>query len=555
MERREKVELFEQMRRDHEFSGLSIRTVADKYGVHRRMVRQAVACALPPERKRPVRPRPRLESVRAFIDVILQQDQQAPRKQRHTAHRIHERIGWELPEVQIAERTVRGYVQQRKRQLGLDEREVAVPQEYSWGGQAQVDWYEATIEIAGERHKAQIFVMRSMASGAAFHCAYPRATQQAFLEAHERAFAYFGGVFRCLRYDNLASAVKRILRGSRREETARFVAFRSHWQFESSFCTPGKGQEKGGVEGEVGRFRRNHLVPIPTVTDWADFNQKVKAACHRDQTRRISERSDTVGEAMQLEQNDLLPLQESFELAEESFCIVDGKGCVQVRTNFYSTPLRVGTRCRVRVLAATVEVWHEGRRVAVHERCYNRRQQVLDLEHYLDVMAHKPGAFAGSRPLAQWRAAGRWTREYDQLWRSLQQRHGEQAGTRLMIEVLQLGRSGGYVQLTGAIAQAVKLGTYDAAAVRYLLNAPQLAMPSAGVFTGGAEPLRAPMSLNDLALPVAAAEYFERPLPPVNNYDLLLSGHGSFGRGEDCEAEDAISNHSSECVSRQEVLV
>ena len=95
MERREKVELFEQMRRDHEFSGLSIRTVADKYGVHRRMVRQALACALPPERKRPVRPRPRLESVRAFIDVILQQDQQAPRKQRHTAHRIHERIGWE----------------------------------------------------------------------------------------------------------------------------------------------------------------------------------------------------------------------------------------------------------------------------------------------------------------------------------------------------------------------------------------------------------------------------------------------------------------------------
>ena len=548
MERREKVELFEQMRRDHEFSGLSIRTVADKYGVHRRMVRQALACALPPERKRPVRPRPRLESVRAFIDVILQQDQQAPRKQRHTAHRIHERIGWELPEAQIAERTVRGYVQQRKRQLGLDEREVAVPQEYSWGGQAQVDWYEATIEIAGERHKAQVFVMRSMASGAAFHCAYPRATQQAFLEAHERAFAYFGGVFRCLRYDNLASAVKRILRGSRREETARFVAFRSHWQYESSFCTPGKGQEKGGVEGEVGRFRRNHLVPIPTVTDWAELNQKVEAACRRDQARRISERSDTVGEAMQLEQNDLLPLQESFELAEESFCLVDGKGCVQVRTNFYSTPLRVGTRCRVRVLAATVEVWHEGRRVAAHERCYNRRQQVLDLEHYLDVLAHKPGALSGSRPLAQWRAAGRWTPDYDQLWRSLQQRHGEQAGTRLMIEVLQLGRSSGYDPLTNAIAQAVKLGTYDAAAVRYLLNAPQLATPSVGVCCGQDEPLYEPMSLGDLALPVAAAEYFERPQPPVNNYDLLLSGHGNFGRREECAAEETISSRSQEEV-------
>lgn len=555
MERREKVELFEQMRRDHEFSGLSIRTVADKYGVHRRMVRQALACALPPERKRPVRPHPKLESVRPFIDGILQEDQQAPRKQRHTAHRIHERIGWELPEVRIAERTVRQYVQQRKRQLGLDDREVAVPQEYSWGGQAQVDWYEAVIEIGGERHKAQIFVMRSMASGAAFHCAYPRATQQAFLEAHERAFAYFGGVFRCLRYDNLASAVKRILRGYQREETARFVAFRSHWQYESSFCTPGKGQEKGGVEGEVGRFRRNHLVPIPTVTDWADFNHKLEAACRRDQTRRISERLATVGEAMQLEQTHLLPLLEAFELAEESFCIVDGKGCVQVRTNFYSTPLRVGTRCRVRVLAATMEVWHEGRRVAVHERCYNRRQQVLDLEHYLDVLARKPGALSGSRPLAQWRATGRWTPACDQLWRSLQQRHGEQAGTRLMIEVLQLGRSSGYVQLTSAIAQAVKLGTYDAAAVRYLLNAPQLATPSVGMYGVLDGPLCEPMSLGDLALPVAAAEYFERPQPPVNNYDLLLSGHDNFGRREVCEAEDTIISRSSECVSSQEEVL
>ena len=90
--------------------------------------------------------------------------------------------------------------------------------------------------------------MRSMASGGAFHRAYRHATQQAFLEAHELAFAYFGGVFRRLRYDNLAAAVKRVLRGSRREETARFVAFRSHWRFEAEFCTPGEGHEKGGVE-------------------------------------------------------------------------------------------------------------------------------------------------------------------------------------------------------------------------------------------------------------------------------------------------------------------
>ena len=171
------------------------------------------------------------------------------------------------------------------------------------------------------------------------------------------------------------------------------------------------------------------------------------------------------------------------------------------------------------------------------------------------MLRHKPGALSGSRPLAQWRAAGRWTPDYDELWRSLQQRHGERAGTRLMIEVLQLGRSSGYAQLTRAIAQAVKLGTHDAAAVRYLLNAPQLAMTSVGVFGGQAEPLCEPMALGDLALPVAAAEYFERPQPPVNNYDLLLSGvsqfsgHGNFGWREECEAEDTITS-----FSQQEVL-
>ena len=100
-----------------------------------------------------------------------------------------------------------------------------------------MDWYEAWADIGGERTRVQVFAMRSMGSGAAFHRAYLHATQQAFLEAHERAFDYFGGVFRLLRYDNLASAVRKILRGYRREETVRFVAFRSHWRFAAEFCT------------------------------------------------------------------------------------------------------------------------------------------------------------------------------------------------------------------------------------------------------------------------------------------------------------------------------
>ena len=237
------MELYEQIRREYEFGVGTIQGVARKLGVHRRMVRGAVTSALPERRKKPQRPRTKLGPATAFIDAILLADRKEPRKQRHTAQRIWRRVREELG-VEAAERTVRQYVQQRKRELGVETAEVFVLQSYDWGQEAQVDWYEAWVDLGGEREKLQVFAMRSMASWAAFHRAYRRATQQAFLEAHEEAFAYFGGVFRQLRYDNLAAAVKWVLRGSRREETARFIAFRSHWRFAAEFCTPARGNDK-----------------------------------------------------------------------------------------------------------------------------------------------------------------------------------------------------------------------------------------------------------------------------------------------------------------------
>ena len=505
MDWRAKVELFEEIRREYEFGIGTIKGVARKLNVHRRMVREAIGNAVPAPRKKIAQRRSKITTYAAAIDQILEQDRRAPRKQRHTAHRIWERLRAELPGFDVCERSVRKYVEKRKQELGLATRETCVPQSYDWGVEAQVDWYEAWADLAGERVKLQVFSMRSMASGGAFHRAYFRATQQAFLEAHELAFAYFGGVFRRIRYDNLSAAVKRILRGSRREETARFIAFRSHWRFASEFCTPAEAHEKGGVEGEAGYFRRNHWVPVPSAGDLEQLNKDLLTACREDQKRHIAGKPMQIGAAMVAESDHLLPLTEpGFDLAEVSFPVVDGLGCVRVRTNAYSVPVRAGTNVEAKVYSTYVEIWHEGHCVARHERCYSRQQQILDLEHYLDVLEKKPGAFAGSKPLEQWRQSGRWPDSFDRVWTELMKRHGKQAGTRQMINVLALGKQHGYDRLRVAVESALDSGSHDVSAVRYLLTANQ-------------------QHRTELpAIELGLLGRYERPLPMMNDYDQLL---------------------------------
>jgi len=507
---RAKVELFEQIRREYEFGVGTIAGVAKKLGVHRRMVREAIGSSLPRPRKRTERPRWKMQAAVDFVDAILEADRKAPRKQRHTAHRIWARIGQELPDCRIGERTVRQYVHDRKIALGMVAYETCVPQSYAWGAEAQVDWYEAYADLAGERVRLQVFTMRSMASGAAFHCAYLHATQQAFLEAHERALAYFGGVFRKLRYDNLTSAVKKILRGHRREETGRFVAFRSHWRFEAEFCTPAEAHEKGGVEGEAGYFRRNHWVPVPQAEDLAALNRQLLNACQEDEHRRIAGRDQTVGAGLLIEREHLLPLaEEGFDLAQTSFPTVNGFGCAKVLTNAYSAPLPAGVQVQAKVYASAVELWHDGQCVARHERCYRRQQQILDLEHYLDVLYRKPGAMAGSKPLEQKRQAGLWPASFDRIWQALMERHGKQSGTRQMIELLKLAAKHGQSRLQGAIESALGSHCYDAAAVRHLLHAEELRHPRCE------------------AVDVGGLERYARPLPAMQEYDQLLSAGGA----------------------------
>jgi hypothetical protein len=261
------------------------------------------------------------------------------------------------------------------------------------------------------------------------------------------------------------------------------------------------------VEGEGGYFRRNHLVPLPEARDLEHLNELLLTGCKEEEHRVIAGRSQTIGAGMAMERDYLLPLPgEGFDLAAVSFPLVNSSGCVNVLTNFYSAPLPVGTRAEAKVHAAYVEIWHESKCVARHDRCFGRQQKVLNLEHYLDVLAKKPGALAGSTALEQWRAQGRWPVSFDQFWRNLQQRRGKTDGTRAMIEVLQLGREEGFDRLREAVEQALAVGGSDVALIRYLLKVEGLEKRQAGE-----------------GIEVGWLKRYERPMPNLQEYDQLLN--------------------------------
>lgn len=317
-----RVELFARIRRDGRVESLSIRELARRHGVGRPTVRQALAQAEPPPCRPRVRMAPRLDGFKSVIDAMLRQDLESPRKHRHTARRIFARLAEEHGATELSYPTVRDYVRRRRPEINIEAGrlpEVFVPQEHAPGAEAEVDLGEVWVVLAGVKTKCHMFAFRLSYSGKAVDRIYPTQAQEAFLEGHIDAFDGIGGIpTRHIRYDNLTDAVVKVIYGTGRQRTEnqRWVLFRSHYGFDAFYCHPGieGAHEKGGVEGDVGRFRRTHLSPMPVVDSLAELNDRVRWWDLDDENRRIDSHLRTVAQDFALEQPLLAPItRERFE--------------------------------------------------------------------------------------------------------------------------------------------------------------------------------------------------------------------------------------------------
>lgn len=458
------MEQFERIRHDKREEGLSMRALARRHGVHRRTVRQALASALPPPRVRVTRAAPVMGAWTPLIRSWLIEDRTAPRKQRHTARRIWERLLDEQGAT-VAESTVRECVRGLRAELGSGISSVMIVACHAPGEEAEVDFGEATVILAGEVTKVHLFHLRLSSSGKAVTLAFLSPDQTAFLQGHAIAFGRLGGVPGRIRYDNLTSAVKQVLVGRDRTETDRFVTLHSHYGFDPFFCIAGQSgaHEKGGVEGEVGRFRRRHLVPVPKVADMAALDALLLAADRRDDARRIEGRRETVGQAFAAERTVLRALpSEPFETAVALRATVDAKARICVRQRWYSVPAHLaGREVPVRLGARHVEAHHAGRVVARHERSPRKGTQTLVLDHYLEVLVRKPGALPSSLTLAQARASGAFTAAHERFWARARRKYGDADGTRALIEVLLLHRSLPFIAVHAALDTVERMRSAD----------------------------------------------------------------------------------------------
>jgi transposase len=500
------VEKREQIRRAYFVENKSMRAVAKELHCSRDTVKKAIASpAGEPYTMTQERPAPVLGPYTARIDELLAESEHMPRKQRYTGHKIYELIKGDG--YTGSESGVRRYIGQRRREKRRPK--VYLPLEFDPGCDAQGDWGEAVVIMAGKQVTVQVFTLRLNYSRKLFARAYPTQKQECFLDAHVQAFHYFGGVPQRISYDNLKTAVVRILEGRNRQEQRTFVVFRSYYLFESHFCTPGKGNEKGGVESSVGFGRRNFMVPIPRVDSFAVLNDLLLARCQADDSRTVDRQERPIGEMWAEERSLLRPLPEhDFDCCVIRSVSLNGYSQVEFETNRYSVPTDKARKHLVlKAYPFRVDILDHKEVIASHPRCYDHKQDILDPLHYLPLLEERPGAFDHAKPIRRWRET--WPPVYETLLRRLREQWPDGRGVREFVRILNLHREHPAERIQQAIERALEYGCPHADGVTLCLH--QLTE---------SEPLVISLDLSDHPELLAVAT----EAPDLDCYDQLLAG-------------------------------
>jgi transposase len=469
-----KVEDYEALRRAYFRDGLTVRQIAKRFHHGRVVVRKALAEAEPQSyRLQAARVAPVLGPYKSRIDELVVESDRQPRKQRYTAHTIYKQVQQEG--YQGSEIAVRRYVGQQ-RQL-RQPRQAYLPLEFDPAQDAQADWGEAVVEVAGERVTVQLFVMRLNHSRVRFAAAFPFQKQEAFFEGHIQAFQFFGGVPHRITYDNLKTAVFKVLAGHNRREQQAFIGFRSHYLFDSYYCMPGQGHEKGGIESDVGFAQRNFLSPIPKVGSFAELNAQLRQACLENTQRRVRGEEQTVAEQWQAEKALLLPLPKTDYPACTTHTVKPNPySQVVFETNRYSVPTDYSGQALVlRAYVFRIEILALDAVIATHSRCLGREQDILDPLHYLPLLVQRPGAFEHAIPMRRWRM--QWSAVYERLLQRLQASWPDGRGLREFLAILQLHLDHPADLVEQAIRSALALGAAHLDGVELCLR--QLETPQA----------------------------------------------------------------------------
>ncbi len=455
------VELYARVRHACHVEGLSQREAARRFGIDPKTVAKMLRHAVPPgyRRTKPP-PRPRLDGFTPIIDQILEADRAAPPKQRHTAKRIYDRLRAEHG-FTGGYTIVKDYVRERRARA----REVFVPLAHP-PGHAQVDFGEAVAVIGGERRKIHFFCLDLPHSDAGFVKAYPAERTEAFLDGHNAAFSFLGGVPRSILYDNTRLAVARLLGDGTRQRAQAFAELRSHYLFQDRFGRPGKGNDKGKVEGLVGYARRNFLVPVPVVPSFAALNAHLERRCLERLDHRLRGHAETIGARLE---RDLAALQPRppvpYDACDRRATRVSALSLVRYERNDYSVPTAYGHRpVLVRGYVDEVVIACGAEVIARHPRSYAREDFVFDPLHYLALLERKLGALDQAAPLQGWDLP----EAFAALRRLLEARLGK-PGKREYVQVLRLLETFRLEDVDAAVREALRLGALGYDAVKHLV--------------------------------------------------------------------------------------